>query len=100
MTCNISDILNQTAFIGGSDKDHEGSWTWIDGSPFEFTNWGEDEPSGDNTENCLEIVGAKNGVWNDVPCDASHSEKAAICSFDLCKWTNEITIYSFDSLTL
>lgn len=82
--------MNVTGFIGGSDVDHEGTWTWIDGSAFQFSNWGEDEPSGDNTENCLEMVGTKNGTWNDVPCDASHSEKAAICSFDLCKLSNEM----------
>ena len=32
-------------WLGGTDKVKEGTWSWIDGSPFEFTNWSRGEPN-------------------------------------------------------
>ena len=52
--------------MGGSDADHEGTWTWEDGEPFTFTKWGENEPNGNDTENCLEINYYMD--WNDIYC--------------------------------
>ena len=40
-----------------------GKWTWLDGSPFEYTQWGPNSPSGDGT--CSEIW--PDG-WNDLSC--------------------------------
>ena len=46
----------------------EGGWAWIDGSPFNFEAWAEDEPSGPvEDEQCLEMW--TNGLWNDNRCD-------------------------------
>ena len=32
-------------WLGGTDKIKEGTWSWTDGSPFEFTNWSRGEPN-------------------------------------------------------
>ena len=64
---NILDfIIGAATFIGGSDADHEETWTWEDGEPFTFTKWGENEPNGNDTENCLEINYYMD--WNDIYC--------------------------------
>jgi len=57
------------AFIGGSDETLEGAFVWDDGTPFQLTNWTTGEPNdAGGAEDCVEIVGATNGTWNDVPC--------------------------------
>ena len=43
-----------------------GAWTWLDRSPWDFTSWGETEPSNPEVENCLERLSS---IWNDVQCD-------------------------------
>merc|ERR1711962_11697 len=68
-------------WLGGTDKDKEGTWKWTDGSPFEFTNWPKGEPNnwiGDTPnepdEDCMHMdrlgltwLGweAGRGKWND-----------------------------------
>lgn len=59
------------AFIGGSDEVTEGTFVWDDGTPIQLTNWDAGEPNnavGQFEEDCIEILGSRGGVWNDVPC--------------------------------
>ncbi|XP_028992615.2 CD209 antigen-like protein C [Betta splendens] len=72
----VSTFTNQDAWIGLSDRDQEGNWTWIDGTPLTSTSarfWGRNQP--DNTgptgdEDCGEIIGYGDW-WNDLRCEAS-----------------------------
>ena len=66
----MTDYYNPTYF-GGSDADNEGTWKWQDGSEFVYKNWGDNEPNGDTSENCMEIN--VYGTWNDVDCGGEHS---------------------------
>ncbi len=53
-------------YIGGAFNG--ASWNWVSGEPFDYTNWGPSEPSGDGVG--LAIWGATTsqvGLWNDVP---------------------------------
>ncbi|CAG0903836.1 unnamed protein product, partial [Cyprideis torosa] len=34
-------------WVGGSDAATEGTWTWIDGSPFDFEDWYPNDPNGE-----------------------------------------------------
>jgi hypothetical protein len=70
------------AFIGASDEVTEGTFLWADGTPFQLTNWtlGEPNDSGAN-EDCVEIVGATNGTWNDVPCAPTPTNGLGVYSF-------------------
>lgn len=64
-------IGTATAFIGASDETAEGTFVWEDGTPVQLTNWAVGEPNNGAAtfeEDCIEIVGSQNGVWNDVPC--------------------------------
>ena len=29
---------------------------WLDGQPWDFSRWGDNEPNGGDTENCIELV--------------------------------------------
>jgi hypothetical protein len=59
-----------TAWIGGFQADTSSEpadgWTWIDGEPWSYTNWGTGEPNDADGENCLHWR-ADNG-WNDINC--------------------------------
>ena len=49
-------------------------WAWTDGTPTEYVNWSEGEPSdpdGSEGENCVEMY-MFNGKWNDVWCSAQN----------------------------
>merc|ERR1712055_771920 len=35
---------SHSVWIGAVDPNQDGSWQWTDGSSFDFTNWGEEEP--------------------------------------------------------
>ncbi|KAH0628973.1 hypothetical protein JD844_010654 [Phrynosoma platyrhinos] len=56
-------------WIGLSDRDVEGHWTWLDGrdSDSGFTYWARGEPNNDDRgEDCAHLWG--DGKWNDVYC--------------------------------
>ena len=56
----------RSVWIGASDVDKEGQWTWADGSVFEHANWASSEPNGKKSESCGEMY--SNGLMNDAPC--------------------------------
>ncbi|XP_026154124.1 macrophage mannose receptor 1 isoform X2 [Mastacembelus armatus] len=61
-------------WIGLNHNPTEGGYSWSDGSPLSYTNWGHGEPNNhEGRENCVEMVVTKNGTyswWNDLYCDA------------------------------
>ncbi len=69
-----------SVWLGGSDQNLEGTWTWTDGAifyqasaPVLFTTWGTGEPNNMGEEDCLELrlapLGANlAGDWNDTSC--------------------------------
>ena len=72
-------------WIGGSDKQREGTWKWEDGSEWDFTNWASRpirQPSGGDNHDCLQIYDktATNG-WNDGSCN---KHNPFICSWTIC----------------
>ncbi|KAK2840175.1 hypothetical protein Q5P01_013915 [Channa striata] len=72
----LSEFTNESAWIGLSDRDEEGTWKWIDGTTMTFGYWGEDEPNNsvahsNDGEDCAEIRVQIDHKWNDKPCDLS-----------------------------
>ena len=77
---------NNNVWLGASDAGSEGTWYWVTGEPFEYTNWLELQP--DNTPN--DSTGEENYAelnptwttqqgWNDVRGCVTHG---FICEFD------------------
>ncbi len=59
-----------TLFIGLTDQDAEGTFTWVDGTPLVFKNFGTGEPNNANgafEEDCAMYSGAR-AAWDDRPC--------------------------------
>ncbi|KAF0886675.1 CL17A protein, partial [Crocuta crocuta] len=65
-------------WLGLNDKDREGDWRWLDGSPVTLRQvlrtlgvsacfWEPEEPNNINNEDCASMN--KGGTWNDLSCD-------------------------------
>ena len=62
----------ETAWIGLSDRNHEGDYRWSDKFMFNYSNWGANEPNGGTAENCIHMMRSyKNRRWNDLSCSQS-----------------------------
>ena len=59
-------------WLGGTDYEVEGEWTWSDGSKWGYTYWRSNEPTNASDENCLLSNRWKNWTWYDEPCDAKY----------------------------
>uniref|UniRef100_A0A3Q2EA74 C-type lectin domain-containing protein n=1 Tax=Cyprinodon variegatus TaxID=28743 RepID=A0A3Q2EA74_CYPVA len=68
------------AWIGLRRKD--GSYTWTDGWPVFFTQWGPGEPSNIKDEGCVSMHASIwfHGTWNDTKCDQAKSYICKISS--------------------
>ena len=65
----------------GSNKLDDSHWSWVDGTPLDYSNWVSGKPdNGGNDEYCLHLNYGGNGRWNDIQC-ASVNERtiAYIC---------------------
>ncbi|KAF4071636.1 hypothetical protein AMELA_G00275560 [Ameiurus melas] len=69
-----------TATTGGArecatdaeNRDSEGEWKWVDGTPLNTGFWGDDEPSGDTGDEDCVVTGEKTDLvwnWSDYPCN-------------------------------
>ncbi|XP_015999540.2 C-type lectin domain family 17, member A isoform X2 [Rousettus aegyptiacus] len=54
-------------WLGLSDRDHEGEWKWLDGSPITLSFWDPEEPNNIYDEDCASMN--KGGTWNDLSCN-------------------------------
>ena len=83
--------LSDHVWLGGSDRETEGTWKWTDGSAWNYTDWIRGEPNnhrGVEEEDCLELLynlpefyRPKTKGWNDFRCSSSHAERvgAFVC---------------------
>ncbi|MFH1469660.1 MAG: MopE-related protein [Pseudomonadota bacterium] len=75
--------LNSRPYLGACDGDVEGTWTWITGEPWSYTNWATGEPNDTTTgEDCLEI-GGSGTLWNDIWCDRYSYGAGYVCEFEI-----------------
>ena len=77
---SFSGHAKSSSYLGGTING--GSWTWIDGSPFNYTNWPPSGDSGEDDKNCLELVPKPGGPWGVVSCNTTRTPQPYICSMD------------------
>ena len=68
-------------WIGGSDKEEEGVWNWLDCTSFQdqrFTAWAQHQPSNGKDQDCLELASSR---WNDNTCNKQNN---FVCTKKLC----------------
>ena len=70
---NVNTLISDLAFFGGEFQrtwigaiEINGTWTWADGTPWNYESWLPGEPTGDGS--CAETNFAAPGKWNDLPC--------------------------------
>jgi hypothetical protein len=64
-------VVGSDVFLGATDTVTEGVFLWSDGTGLTFKNFNAGEPNngaGGGQEDCLIILGAKGGLWDDRPC--------------------------------
>ncbi|XP_028447637.1 CD209 antigen-like protein E isoform X2 [Perca flavescens] len=65
---------NTWYWIGLTDRNEEGTWKWVDGTPLTLKNWRTEQPDngrGDpqwGEEDCVQ-VGPTTAEWNDLSCE-------------------------------
>ncbi|XP_052781838.1 low affinity immunoglobulin epsilon Fc receptor-like [Mya arenaria] len=74
---------NEEIWLGGSDKNSEGTWYWISDRRVwtrdDFKAWNIREPNNDNGgEDCMHLQSG--GKWNDGHC---HIQMTVVCEFKL-----------------
>ena len=65
-------------WLGGTDEAKEGTWKWITGESWSYTNWGSGEPNGGTSENYLAIWPT---TWNDLT-NQSGEQSGFICEWE------------------
>ena len=82
-----AEFINQLAngaylFLGATDQEEEGTWVWIDGSEWSYTNWYPDQPNDYDDEDYLATY--DEGEWVDVDAsgDAFWMPTGYICEWD------------------
>ncbi len=61
-------IGSAQVWLGGNDKAVEGTFAWVDGTPWAFSNWAPGEPNNNDNEDCAVLLGNNGGKWNDRDC--------------------------------
>ncbi|XP_042281496.1 CD209 antigen-like protein A [Thunnus maccoyii] len=76
----LSTVTEETwSWIGLTDRDKEGTWKWIDGTPLTLSYWEIDQPDNGNgdpqwgEEDCVHMRTGKKTEhnWNDRSCNTS-----------------------------
>lgn len=58
-----NNLTGNTPWIGGTDEVTEGTWAWVNGDTWNYTNWNSGEPNNSGNEDYATI--RPDGTWND-----------------------------------
>ena len=64
----IHSFTDTNTWLGGTDSGSEGTWKWVDGSSFSFTDWVVGQPSGGSGLGEQDCMNYHFGGWNDGFC--------------------------------
>lgn len=84
----LKDGKKKCYWLGATDVREEGTFEWVTGEPWEYTNWDPFEPNNDGAEDYCEIMTWREYRWNDGERDGDAN--AANFSKDdhgfICEW--------------
>ncbi|XP_039456320.1 C-type lectin domain family 17, member A-like isoform X2 [Oreochromis aureus] len=68
---NLLSKITTEVWIGLNDKEQEGTWKWVDGTPLNVTYWASGQPDNGGEEDCAHVIWDKQKFWNDLSCSSS-----------------------------
>ena len=82
----VARLCPNSCWIGGSDSAREGTWTWSDGTAWDYAKWYPGEPNDSYGEDYAEIFAADTSygaeyafMWNDV---SNAYKQPFVCTFN------------------
>ena len=69
LTKTLLTQTSQNVWLGLA-RGGDGAFSWVDGSGLDYEYWADGEPngSGSDGEDCVELITAWDGKWNDAAC--------------------------------
>jgi len=69
-------------WIGATDKDKEGEWVWVDGSPMIFSDWHPNQPNNKQNSEHYAMLWIEKGQWCDQPVSSQQHATYFVCEWD------------------
>ncbi|XP_053328815.1 C-type lectin domain family 4 member E-like [Spea bombifrons] len=82
-------FVKRTSWIGLSDRDIEGDWRWVDGTPYDTTLrfWMLNQPNNMGNEDCVTVTPGSG--WNDEKCFRFYSSVCERIAHQL-RWNGDV----------
>jgi hypothetical protein len=78
---NFAKKFTDYYWLGATDRQKEGTWKWVTGEKFDYSNWGEGQP--DNANNIEHYLESNGDNWNDIRNNGEMHALGFVCEYDM-----------------